>query len=88
MVLGYEKVKKPQYSSITNQSGNERSYDAIKSPIRREESKKYVSSSHDEDRANEVSKIPMSIRYQQIFLGHCYSCNNFGHKSLKCRAYG
>ena len=21
-------------------------------------------------------------------MGHCYSCNNFGHKSLKCRAYG
>ena len=26
--------------------------------------------------------------YQQIFFGHCYSCNNFGHKALKCRAYG
>ena len=26
--------------------------------------------------------------YHHIFLGHCYSCNNFGHKSLKCRAYG
>ena len=23
-----------------------------------------------------------------IFLGHCYSCNNFGHKSLNWRAYG
>ena len=21
-------------------------------------------------------------------MGYCYSCNNFGHKSLKCRAYG
>ena len=27
-------------------------------------------------------------RYLQIFLGHCYSCNNFGHKALNCRAYG
>ena len=27
-------------------------------------------------------------RYQQIFLGHCYSCNNFGHKALNCRSYG
>ena len=30
----------------------------------------------------------MTNRYQQIFLGHCYSCNNFVHKALKCRAYG
>ena len=30
----------------------------------------------------------MTNRYQQIFLGHCYSCNNFCHKALKCRAYG
>ena len=30
----------------------------------------------------------MTNRYQQIFLGNCYSCNNFGHKDLKCRAYG
>ena len=30
----------------------------------------------------------MTNRYQQIFLGHCYYCNNFGHKALKCRAYG
>ena len=30
----------------------------------------------------------MTNRYQQIFLGHSYSCNNFGHKALKCKAYG
>ena len=27
-------------------------------------------------------------RYMQIFLGHYYSCNNFGHKALNCRANG
>ena len=26
--------------------------------------------------------------YLQIFLVHCYSCNNFGHKALNCRANG
>ena len=26
--------------------------------------------------------------YQQIFFGHCYSCNNFGHKAMKSIAYG
>jgi hypothetical protein len=24
-------------------------------------------------------------RYQTIFLGLCYSCNNFGHKAVNCR---
>ena len=24
---------------------------------------------------------------QKIFMGHCYSCNNFRHKSLKCKDY-
>ena len=27
-------------------------------------------------------------RHLRIFLGHCYTCNKFGHKSLNCRAYG
>ena len=27
-------------------------------------------------------------KHLQIFLGHGYSCNNFGHKSLNCRSYG
>ena len=24
-------------------------------------------------------------RYQTIFFGLCYSCNNFGHKAVNCR---
>jgi hypothetical protein len=24
-------------------------------------------------------------RYQTIFLGLCYACNNFGHKAVNCR---
>jgi hypothetical protein len=28
-----------------------------------------------------------SPRYHTIFLGLCYSCNNFGHKVVNCRAY-
>jgi hypothetical protein len=28
-----------------------------------------------------------SLRYQTIFLGLCYSCNNFGHKDINCKAY-
>ena len=30
----------------------------------------------------------MTSRYQQTFFGRCYSCNNFGHKALNCKAYG
>jgi hypothetical protein len=30
---------------------------------------------------------PPTLRYQNIFLALCYSCNNFGHKSINCRAY-
>ena len=30
----------------------------------------------------------MTNRHQHIFLGNCYSCNDFCHKALKCRAYG
>ena len=23
-----------------------------------------------------------------MFRGYCYSCNNYGHKAMNCRAYG
>ena len=35
-----------------------------------------------------MPKKPMTNKYQHIFLGHCYSCNKFGHKALKCKVYG
>jgi hypothetical protein len=25
-------------------------------------------------------------RYQTIFFGLCYACNNFGHKAINCKA--
>ena len=85
--LGYEKAKKPEYSSFTDQGGNKRSYvDVLKSPVRKEECKKYGPSSYDKNRTNEVSKIPMTNRYQHIFLGHRYTCNNFGYKALNCKS--
>jgi hypothetical protein len=27
-------------------------------------------------------------RYQSFFPGYCFTCNNFGHKVVDCRAYG
>jgi hypothetical protein len=26
-------------------------------------------------------------RYESIFHGHCFSCNEYGHKSFECRSY-
>jgi len=31
-------------------------------------------------------RIYSTPRYQTIFLGSCYSCYNFGHKDVNCRA--
>ena len=74
--LGYDKAKKPEYSSFTDQGGNKRSYvDVLKSLVKKEERKKSGPSSYDKKRTNEVSKISMKNRYQHIFLGCCYSCN-------------
>jgi hypothetical protein len=27
-------------------------------------------------------------RYENVFYGHCYSCNEYGHKALECIHYG
>ena len=57
--------------SFTNQSGNKKSYAAtLKSPVRKEESKKSIPNSHDKNMINVIPKKPMTNRYQQIFLGH------------------
>ena len=79
--LGYDKEKKQECSSLTNQGRNKKSYVvALKSPIQKEEIKKFALSSHDRDRTNVMHRIPMKSRYQHIFFGHCYSCNNLAHK--------
>jgi hypothetical protein len=31
-------------------------------------------------------RISSTPRYQTIFFGLCYACNNFGHKAVNCRA--
>jgi hypothetical protein len=42
----------------------------------------------EEDEFRRVTNFRRSTtpKYQTIFLGLCYSCNNFGHKVVNCRA--
>jgi hypothetical protein len=38
------------------------------------------------DRKNTSTKRNPPNKY--LFIGYCYSCNNFGHKAIHCKAYG
>jgi hypothetical protein len=33
-------------------------------------------------------RILLTPRYQSFFYGHFFTCNNFGHKFVYCKAYG
>ena len=71
------------YYYFTNQGGNKKGYTAtLKSLVKKEGRKTSIP-----NKINVMPKKPMTNKYQQIFLGHCYSCNKFGHKALNCRAY-
>ena len=51
----------PNYYSFTNQSGNKRSYaTALKSPVKKEESKKSIPNSHDKNKINVMPNKPMT----------------------------
>jgi hypothetical protein len=38
-----------------------------------------------EPRWTTSKRSPLTPRYQNFFLGHCYTCKNFGHKAINCR---
>ena len=42
--------------------------------------------SRQKDFSSTSTKSP-SPRYQSLFLGHCYSCTNFGHMAKDCKTY-
>ena len=48
--------------------------------------KKIQEEDHDFKRTTPTRRPP-TPRYQNIFLGLCYSSNNFGHKAINCRSY-
>jgi hypothetical protein len=75
--------------------------DALKSPLRRKDNKESmmpletVPNKHKsatptkekDDKKNTITRRNPSNRYQYIFLGYCYSCNNFGHRAIYCKSY-
>ena len=86
--LGFIKEKNPESSPLTNQRGSTKSYpEVLKSPVKKEKCKEHALSSHDKDRTHEDPKRQVININQKIFLVHCYSRNNFGHKALKYKAY-
>ena len=55
----------------------------LKTLAKKERRKKVGLISQDKNRNNLASKRPNI--YLQIFLGHFFSCKNFGHKALNCK---
>jgi hypothetical protein len=64
--------------SINNESNNKKGNDDQHKPD---------SSHKNEFRRVVPPRRPFTTRYQNLFLGYCFSCNNFGHKEIDCRAY-
>jgi hypothetical protein len=57
------------------------------SPIRYESNHyegNYIRIDH-EPRWTTPQRRSLTPRYQNFFLGHCYTCGNFGHKAINCR---
>jgi hypothetical protein len=98
--LGYDQKKSNKGSNSTSQKTdkNPKSYAvSLQSSFKKEERKiKIDSNQHksalpskeNEYRKNTTTRRTPPKRYQHLFLGYCFSCNNFGHKALHCRAYG
>ena len=79
--LGFVKEKNRETFFFTNQEGSKKSYAEILNTLaKKERSKKPGLNSQDKNRNNIAPKRPN--RYLQIFLGHYFACNNFGHKAL------
>jgi hypothetical protein len=38
-----------------------------------------------EPRFSTSQRRSFTPRYPNFFLGHCYTCENFGHKEINCR---
>ena len=82
--MGFVKKKKTENFLVTNQKGRKKIYtEILKTPAKREVNKKAGLISQDKNKNNIAPKRPN--RYLQIFLGHCFACNNFSNKALNWR---
>ena len=74
--LGYDNGKKTEQPPFINK----RSYaNTLMRPVVKEYSQKF-SLSQNESRTDNVPS-----RHQQLFVGKCYSCNNFEHIARNCK---
>ena len=71
--LGYGKEKKTEKSSFINKQGIKRSYVDGHMRLFVKEYNKKLDLSQNKSRTDNVPSI-----HQQLFLGNCYTCNNFG----------
>jgi hypothetical protein len=97
--LGYDhkETNKGSKYGIQKSDKNPRTYAAsLQSSFKREENQIKTDSNQqisalspkiNEYRRNTTPRRTPPKRYQQLFLGYCFSCHNFGHKALDCKAY-
>jgi hypothetical protein len=73
--------KRDDYPRITPTFKNQRSFNKYEG--------KYIRVDRDqlrhEPRWNTPQKRSLTPRYQNFFLGHCYTCRNFSHKAINFR---
>ena len=82
------------YSQEENQVGPKSFAMALLSTFKKEEEEKtrnaYKSRRSPPPIMKKPKENPKKVyqnRYPYIFLGYCFSCSNFGHKAVSCRAY-
>jgi hypothetical protein len=68
--------KRDEYPRTPPIFGNQRSFNQYEGNYRRIDH---------EPRWTTSQRSPLTPRYQNLFLGHCYTCKNFGHKAIICR---
>jgi hypothetical protein len=74
--LGYNDYKRDEFPRRPPTFRNQRSFNQYEGNYRRVDH---------EPRWTTSQRRSLTPRYQNFFLGHCYTCKNFGHKAINCR---
>ena len=93
--LGYNNILNTSDTdkSSKENEGNSKSFaNSLRSGINKqkgvEEQQEHDTSNQNkrsEFRRGETPRRSFSTRYENIFLGHCFVCRNFGHKAIHCK---